>query len=162
MTWLHTAAAALCVVAAAVHLGLVRDSASRAGHAVMLAAMVALALGMDRGPVLVACMLVLAAVGGRLLVSEHSSSRACALDAVGCAVLAGVTALTMPREPAMTHEAMGAMQHAAALSWPMLIGAVLVGPAWAVLGRVVDRSRARLGQVASGLMIGGMALMALR
>lgn len=157
------AAAALCVAAAAVHLWRAREGSSRVGHAVMLAAMVALGLGMDQVPVVAGCLVALAATAGRLVVSDHGGSRACALDAVACAALVGLAWLSMPTG----HDAMAGMtgmpgmEHPASLSWTVLGTAALAGVAWAGLGRLVDRSRTWAAQGASAVMIGGMAVMAL-
>jgi hypothetical protein len=160
---IHAVAATVCVAAAALHLALVRDRTSRVGHAVMLAAMVALALGMASWPVVVACVLALAALGGRLLLAAEGSARSCALDAIACAGLAVLAWLAMPG--AGDHESMHAMADMASTGTsyagrPLLL-AVAVGAAWAVIIRLTDRSRTSLGHAASGLMVGGMALMAL-
>jgi hypothetical protein len=172
-----------CLLGASVMLVHAKDRVTRAAHALMLVAMVAMWFAMEHWVALAGLALVLCVAGLALVPRSDEVRRAAAVDVLGCAALLAVSGYAMSRHAAtdttmagmdhagmdhgsMDHSSMGSMdmsaavgQHASGIDGVFVLVLVTLVVWMAAICFLAPR-RSALGWGASALMVAGMGTMA--
>ena len=168
-----------CLLGAVVMLVHAKDRVTRAAHALMLVAMVAMCFAMDEWIAMAGLALVLCVAGLILVRRSDEVRRAAAVDVLGCAALLAVSGFAMsrhstadmttmaPMDPAgMDHGSMSSMDMSAAVGHSTsgtdgVFALVLVTlVVWMAAICFLAPRRSALGWGASALMVAGMGTMA--
>jgi hypothetical protein len=172
-------ATAACLLGAVVMLVHAKDRVSRAAHALMLVAMVAMCFAMEHWVALAVLALLLCVAGLVLVRRRDEVRRAAAVDVLGCAALLAVSGLAMSRHSATEMTTMAGMDHAGmdhgSMSSMDMSAAVGHGSSgidgvfvlvlvtlvvWMAAICFLTPRRSALGWGASALMVAGMGTMA--
>jgi hypothetical protein len=105
-------ASVACLLGATVMLVHAKDRVTRAAHALMLVAMVAMCFAMEHWVALAGLALVLCVAGLALVRRRDDVRRAAAVDVLGCAALLAVSGYAMSRQAATDMTPMAGMDHA--------------------------------------------------
>jgi hypothetical protein len=168
-----------CLLGAVVMLLHAKDTASRAVHALMLVAMVAMCFAMEHWVALAGLALVLCVAGLLLVRRRDEVRRAAAVDVLGCAAVLAVSGFAMSRHSATDMSAMAGMDHAgmdhgsmASMDMSAAAGhsasgldgvfvlVLVILVAWMAAICFLAPRRSALGWGASALMVAGMGTMA--
>jgi hypothetical protein len=175
-------ATAACLLGAVVMLVHAKDPASRAAHALMLLAMVAMCFAMEHWVALAGLALVLCLAGLVLVRRSDEARRAAAVDVLGCAALLAVSGFAMSRHSSTDMSTMAGMDHAgmdhgsmesmASMDMSAAAGhsasgldgvfvlVLVILVAWMAAICFLAPRRSALGWGASALMVAGMGTMA--
>ena len=168
-----------CLLGAVVMLVHAKDRVTRAAHALMLVAMVAMWFAMEHWVSLAGLALVLCVAGLVLVRRSDEVRRAAAVDVLGCAALLAVSGFAMGRHAATDMTTMARMDHAgmdhgsmSSMDMPAAVGHSAAGidvvlvlvlvtlVVWMAAICFLAPRRSALGWGASALMVAGMGTMA--
>ena len=171
-----------CLLGAVVMLVHAQDRVTRAAHALMLVAMVAMWFAMEHWVALAALALVLCVAGLVLVRRRDEGHRAAAVDVLGCAALLALSGFAMSRHAVtdmattapmdhahMDHGSMASMSsmdmsaatgHSASGVDGVFVLVLITLVVWMAAIYFLAPRRSALGWGASALMVAGMGTMA--